>query len=129
MITFKIYCLSNFLFKNKFIFGYAGSLLLHKLFSNYSKLGLLPSCIVQASHCGDYSSQSTGSGVVAHGLSCSVARGIFPDQGLNHCLLHWQVHSLLLSHQGSPSNFQICTTVLLTIVTILYITSHDLFLL
>ena len=28
------------------------------------------------------------------GLSCSTACGIFPDQGLNPCLLHWQVDSL-----------------------------------
>ena len=28
---------------------------------------------------------------------------IFPTQGLNPCLLHWQVDSLLLSNQGSPS--------------------------
>jgi len=34
-----------------------------------------------------------GSGVVAHGLSCSTARGIFPDQGLNPFLLHWQEDS------------------------------------
>ena len=27
---------------------------------------------------------------------------IFPDQGSNPCLLHWQVDSLSLSHQGSP---------------------------
>ena len=25
-----------------------------------------------------------------------------PDQGSNPCLLHWQVDSLPLSHQGSP---------------------------
>ena len=36
-----------------------------------------------------------------HGLSHSVACGIFPDQGLNLCLLHWQVDCLPLSHQGS----------------------------
>ena len=30
------------------------------------------------------------------------ACGIFPDQGLNLCLLHWQVDSLPLSHWGSP---------------------------
>ena len=35
------------------------------------------------------------------GLSCSVACGIFLDQGSNPCLLHWQVDSLPLSHQGS----------------------------
>ena len=29
-------------------------------------------------------------------------QGIFPDQGSNLCLLHWQVESLPLSHQGSP---------------------------
>ena len=33
------------------------------------------------------------------GLSCSVACGIFPDQGLNLCLLHWPADSLPLSHQ------------------------------
>ena len=40
--------------------------------------------------------------VVANGLSCSGVRGILPEQGLNPCLLHWQVDSLPLSHQGSP---------------------------
>ena len=45
---------------------------------------------------------SAGSVVVAHGLSCPVACGIFLDQRLNLRLLHWQVGSLLLSHQGSP---------------------------
>ena len=39
---------------------------------------------------------------MAHGLSCSAACGIFPDQGLNPCLLHWQADSLLLSYQESP---------------------------
>ena len=33
---------------------------------------------------------NAGSVVVAHGLSCSEACGIFPDQGGNPCLLHWQ---------------------------------------
>ena len=31
--------------------------------------------------------------VVAHRLSCSVACGIFPDQGSNPCPLHWQADS------------------------------------
>ena len=30
---------------------------------------------------------SAGSGVVAHGLTCSTACGIFPDQGSNPCVL------------------------------------------
>ena len=37
--------------------------------------------------------QSTGSVVVAHGLSCSAACGIFPDQGWNPCPLRWQADS------------------------------------
>ena len=40
--------------------------------------------------------------VTAHGLSCFSACGIFPDQGLNLCLLHWQADSLPLNHEGSP---------------------------
>ena len=39
---------------------------------------------------------------MAHGLNYSATCGIFPDQGLNLFLLHWQVNPLLLSHQGSP---------------------------
>ena len=45
----------------------------------------------------------TGSVAVAHSLSCAMACGVFPDQGLTPCLLHWQADSLPLSHQGSPS--------------------------
>ena len=47
-------------------------------------------------------SQSLGSIVVTHGFSCSVACGIFPDQGSSLCLLHWQADSVPLSHQGNP---------------------------
>ena len=39
--------------------------------------------------------QSTGSEVVAHRLSCSTVCGIFPDQGLNLCLLNCKQ---ILSH-------------------------------
>ena len=41
--------------------------------------------------------------VVEHRLSCSVACGIFPDQGSNLCPLHWQANSLMLGHQGIPN--------------------------
>ena len=47
-------------------------------------------------------SRRAGSVVVAHGPSCSVACGIFLDQGSNPCLLHWQADSQPLRHQGSP---------------------------
>ena len=49
------------------------------------------SCSARASHCGGFScceAQALGaqaSVVVAHRVSCSMACGIFPDQGLNLC--------------------------------------------
>ena len=42
------------------------------------------------------------SSLVEHKLSCLMARGIFPDQGLNLCVLHWRADSYPLCHQGSP---------------------------
>ena len=50
-------------------------------------------------------SRRAGSVIVAHGPGCSVACGIFPDQGSNPCPLHWQADSQPLRHQGSPINF------------------------
>ena len=47
-------------------------------------------------------SRCAGSVVVAHGPSCSAACGIFPDQGLNPCPLHWQADAQPLRHQGNP---------------------------
>ena len=53
-------------------------------------------------------SRRADSVVVAHGPSCSTARGILPDQGPNPCPLHWQADSQPLRHQGSPSNHFLC---------------------
>ena len=50
-------------------------------------------------------SRCAGSVVMAHGPSCSAACGIFSDQGLNPCPLHWQADSQPLCHQGSPGQF------------------------
>ena len=68
-------------------------------------------CRVRASHCSGFSCcgawalgawasvvvahglQSAGSVVVAPGHSCSVACGIFLEQGSNPCPLHWQADS------------------------------------
>ena len=44
-----------------------------------------------------------GSVLLVLGLTCSVACGIFPDQGWNPCPLHWQEDSYPLGHQASPS--------------------------
>ena len=38
----------------------------------------------------------------SRGLSCSTICGIFLEQRWNPCLLHWQVDSYPLRHQGSP---------------------------
>ena len=103
---------------NLFIVDCTGSLLLQS-FSSCGKQGLLSSCGERASCCGVFSCcgsrstssrcvgsvavapglQSTGSIVVAHGLSYSAAHGIFPDQGSNP---NSQVDSLPLIHQEGP---------------------------
>ena len=49
--------------------------------------------IVVASLVAQHGLYSAGSVVVVHGLSCSAACGIFPDQGSNPCPLHWQADS------------------------------------
>ena len=55
-----------------------------------------------ALECMGFSSCSSGSAAGVRRLRYSVACGIFPDQGSNLCLLHWQADSLPPSHQGSP---------------------------
>ena len=49
-----------------------------------------------------------------HRLSCFTACGIFLDQVLNPCLLHWQVDSLPLNPQESPKflDLNYCTMVI-----------------
>ena len=64
---------------------------------------------IMASLVGSTGSRCAGSAVVAHGPSCSAARGIFPDQGSNPCPLHWQADSQQLHHQGSPNHGSLCT--------------------
>ena len=49
--------------------------------------------VAVASHCRTQALGHVGSVAVARGLSCSMACGIFQDQGLNLCSLHWQVDS------------------------------------
>ena len=46
--------------------------------------------------------QSTGSILVVHGLRCSVACGIFPDQGSNPCLLHLVGWFFITEPPGKP---------------------------
>ena len=45
------------------------------------------------------------------GVGCHfLLQGIFLTQGLNLCLLHWHVNSLLLSHQAISSVAHLCLT-------------------
>ena len=45
--------------------------------------------------------------VVAHRLSCSEARGISLDRGLNPCVLHWQADSYPLHHKEGPGDIAV----------------------
>lgn len=74
------------------MFGCTGFSLVHAGFSLQRLLSLLSTGprVRRLSSCG------------ARGFSCFTAWGIFPDQGLNPCLLYWQADSLTLSRQGSP---------------------------
>ena len=89
-----------------FIYGCSGSLLLHKgsLLVRASFLWLRPEgatlhCGAQASHCGGLSCSrapalgTRASVVEVGGLSCPLAYGIFPDQGLYPCPLRWQAEA------------------------------------
>ena len=110
-----------------FIFGCVGSALLHAGFLWLRRAGAALRCNARASQWGGFSCcgaqvpgmqasavvahglQSAGSVVVAHRLSCSMACGIFPDQGSNPCPLYWQADSQPLHHQGSRSHILVNT--------------------
>ena len=111
-------------------FGCAESSLLCGLFSSCVEQGLISSCGARVSHCSGFSfrgvqaleltgfsSSSTwahwlqfpmfyniGLTVAVHGLSCLEACETFSSQESNLSLLHWQVDSLSLSHQGNPDH-------------------------
>ena len=68
-------------------------------------LAVVHGLLIAAASVAEQGLKRTGSIVVAHGFSCSATCGILPDQGLNLCLLHWQVDSLPLSHRESPPVF------------------------
>ena len=82
-------------------------------FSSCHEQVLVSSCGEQVSRCGGL---SRGVWALEGGLSscdprfsCLAACGIFPEQRLNPCPLHWQVGSEPLDHQGSPSTVLLAT--------------------
>ena len=81
-------------------------------------MGAILHCGIRASYCGGFSfcgAWAVGTQalvVVGHGFSsCGSwaqvihACGIFLDQGLNSCPLHWQAESQSLDHQGSSFKY------------------------
>ena len=92
-------------------------MLLSGLFPSCREWGLLSSFGVRASHwrgfsrCRAQARRARGlqslqllgcSEVAVRRLSCSVASGIFPTQGWNPCLLHWQEGSFTTDPPGKP---------------------------
>ena len=96
-----------------FIFGCVGSLLLHAgpslvaASKGHSPLWCTGFSLWWPLPLGARALGARASVVVAHGLSCSAACGILPDQGSNPCPLHWQADSQPLSHQRSPLTWTI----------------------
>ena len=83
----------------------------------FSLVAVLRLLIAVTSRCRAWTLGMQNSVVVVHGLSCSAACGVFPNQGLSPCLLHWQVNSLPLSHQRNPST---------SLITVFWVTRHCL---
>ena len=75
---------------------------------DYSLVGVHRLLVVVASLIAERGLQSAWALVVeaCRLSSCGTYAPLLPfwDQGLKLCLLHWQVDSLPLSHQGSPKN-------------------------
>ena len=67
-------------------------------FSSCGEWELLSRCSAWVSHWGGFSCRIAwalgvwASVIVMHGLCCPEVCGIFPDQGLNPCLLNWLIH-------------------------------------
>ena len=72
--------------------------------SSCNELGLLPVAVHRLLTRGLLLPQSKDFSSCGPGLSCSVACGIFPDQGLNQCLPPWQANFYPLHHQGILSS-------------------------
>ena len=75
------------------VFGAVRGLSLVAASGDYSSLQCPGFSLGGFSCCGARALGTWASVVVAHALSSSAARGIFPDQGSNPCPLYWQKDS------------------------------------
>ena len=90
------------------IYGLTGSSPLH-VGSVAAASGLLTAVASLGQTLGCSGFSSWGSVIVAQGPTCPTARGVFPEQGLNQCSLHWQVDLQPVDHQGSRTlKFHLC---------------------
>ena len=124
-VTFHLFIFKMYYYL--LIFDYAGFSLLQRVFlvvasGNHAAVAAQEPLIAEVSLAAELRLQGARASVlVARGLrscsswapenklsscstwsSCSTACGIFLDQGLTPCLLHWQADSLPLNHQGAP---------------------------
>ena len=103
-----------------------------RLFYFSAVLGL--PCCVWASRCngfccraqalGHAGSRHAGAAVLVQGLSCSVARGIFPDQGSNRCPLQCKAHLKPLDHKGSPGKIPCKRRTVYSVIEIRIFSTH-----
>ena len=90
-LTFKKFYLPTYFWLYS-VFIAARGLSLLAVSRGFSLVVMLRLLTAAASLVAEHGLQGTqASVVVAHGLSCSAACGIFPGQGSNSCPLHWQV--------------------------------------
>ena len=73
---------------------------------------------------GHAGSRHAGTAVLVHGLSCSMARGIFPDQGSNRCPLHCKAHLKPLDHNGSPGKIPFKRRTVYSVIEIRIFSTH-----
>ena len=69
----------------------------------YSLVAVQRLLVAAASRCRAWALVTWASVVLAFRPSCPTACGIFLDQGLNLCPLHWQMNSSPLDHEASPT--------------------------
>ena len=103
-----------------------------RLFYFSAVLGL--PCCAWASRCngfccraqalGHAGSRHAGAAVLVQGLSCSVARGIFPDQGSNWCPLQCKAHLKPLDHKGSPGKIPFKRRTVYSVIEIRIFSTH-----
>ena len=107
-LLYSVLNILNFFFNNFIYFGLCWVLIAAQAFLQLWQAGATLSLRWLLLSWSTGSQGAQASVAVMHRLSRSMACGIFLDRGLNPCLLHWQLDSLPLSHQGNPKYLKKC---------------------